>query len=136
MDVVASNTNLIFGNESLDQEHGRLNDDLDIMVKATHLEPYNAATANQLALNLFDHLLDHFNHEEEWMIEIGFQFRKSHKMQHDNFTTVIRSIIGDLDADTTRKSATILSNFIQEWMVNHTIHADHLLHWQVKGSTL
>ncbi len=71
----------------------------------------------RLALEFSSYCDDHFVMEEEFMRDIGYPQRMSHKSDHDQMLADLDKIIGHVHSNI--EASTVMADFIYRWTANH-----------------
>lgn len=75
------------------------------------------------------HALEHFNTENQWMIESGFPAAQCHMEEHENVLASIREVRADFDAQLAKD----LGMALMDWFPGHADYLDSALAtWMVK----
>lgn len=118
------------GVESVDVQHKQI---FDISEKAYNLlqndfcpEKFDAAL--KIIVELKEHVIYHFNSEEEYMKSIGYKELPAHRKEHE---AVIKKVNGiDFGKFDRSKNTELLSvvDFVVNWTSNHILTRDKLIH--------
>jgi hemerythrin len=117
------------GIEFIDQEHSRLfeiaNEAYELLTNQFIPDKYDYIV--KVIEELRDYTQYHFNHEEEYMNQIGYKRILSQKVAHDDFIQKINDF--DLDSiDENQKDALLeLLDFLNTWLVEHIYKRDKLI---------
>ncbi len=117
------------GIEFIDQEHARL---FSICGEAYEL------LTNDFIPDKYDYILSllqelknytkyHFQHEEEYMISIGYMRLLSQKVDHADFIEKMDGFDTDNIDENQKSSLLELINFLNDWLVGHIFGKDKLI---------
>lgn len=114
------------GIELIDREHKRLFEIADEAYQILHNEfiPDKYDNMCDILDKLKEYTLMHFEHEEQYMEEIGYSKILSQKVQHQEFREKLDTVdLNDVDKDPEAALQDILT-FLTEWLVDHIMHLD------------
>lgn len=114
------------GIELIDKEHKRLFEIADEAYQILHNEfiPDKYDNMCDILDKLKEYTLMHFEHEEQYMEEIGYSKILSQKVQHHEFREKLDAVdLNDVDKDPEAALQDILT-FLTEWLVDHIMHLD------------
>lgn len=114
------------GIELIDKEHKRLFEIADEAYQILHNEfiPDKYDNMCDILDKLKEYTLMHFEHEEQYMEEIGYSKILSQKVQHQEFREKLDTVdLNDVDKDPEAALQDILT-FLTEWLVDHIMHLD------------
>lgn len=117
------------GIEFIDEEHTKL--------FAIANEAYELLT-NQFIPDKYDYIMEvindlkdytkyHFNHEEEYMLSIGYKRILSQKVEHADFIEKIDSYNPDKIDEGQKDALLELLEFLNTWLVEHILKKDTLI---------
>lgn len=117
------------GIEFIDQEHAKL---FDIANRAYEL------LVNDFIPDKYDYIIEvvnelkdytkyHFNHEEEYMISIGYKRLLSQKVSHEDFVEKLLEYRAEEIDERQRESLLELLEFLNNWLVEHILKKDKLI---------
>ena len=113
----------------MDQEHKRL---FEIAEEAYQLQqnefiPDKYDNIVTILENLRDYTKFHFEHEENYMKEIGYKGMFTQKVQHDAFIAKLEGLdLESLDENSDEAISDILT-FLTDWLVEHILNVDKLI---------
>jgi hemerythrin len=114
-------------NFKLDKEHQEL---FNIAREALHIskikddEQEISTKLKEIISKLFDYIKTHFVHEEDYMKKINYPELEEHKFLHKNITTMLTSLISDLNKLKLSEIGLSLFNFIEEYFIKHIVNED------------
>lgn len=117
------------GIDFVDQEHKRL---FEIAEEAYQLQqnefiPDKYDNIVTILENLRDYTKFHFDHEENYMKEIGYKGMFTQKVQHDAFIAKLEGLdLESLDENSDEAISDILT-FLTDWLVEHILNVDKLI---------
>lgn len=117
------------GIDFIDQEHTKL---FEIANEAYEL------LTNQFIPDKYDYIMDlvndlkdytqyHFNHEQEYMNNIGYKRIFSQKVAHDDFIEKLNAYDSDSVDENQKESLLELLEFLNTWLVDHILKSDTLI---------
>lgn len=117
------------GIEQIDMEHRKLFEIADRLYTLKHEEfiPDKYDNIREILCELRDYTMTHFEHEEAYMMSIGYKRMFTQKSQHD----ALRELINDWDLDAIDENQDeaideILKT-VTDWLVNHILNEDKLI---------
>lgn len=117
------------GIEQIDTEHRKLFEIADRLYTLKHEEfiPDKYDNIREILCELRDYTMTHFEHEEAYMMSIGYKKMFTQKSQHD----ALRELINDWDLDAIDENQDeaideILKT-VTDWLVNHILNEDKLI---------
>lgn len=117
----AWNAKYSLGNAQIDAEHqGLVELANDIATFASHGE--NAARVRRDILALYEHMRVHFQHEDEYMLRLGYPRYEEHKKQHAEILAAMNAIMkhsDNLDALVYK-----LKQLMHAWVRGHILGQD------------
>lgn len=117
------------GIERIDQEHRRLFEIAEELYELKNEEfiPDKYDNIRHILEELRDYTLTHFEHEEEYMKEIGYKRMFTQVSQHN----ALRETIGNWDLDVIDEdqdqAIDEMLELITDWLVNHILNEDKLI---------
>lgn len=114
-------------NFKLDKEHQEL---FNIARETLHIskikddEQEISTKLKEIISKLFDYIKTHFVHEEDYMKKINYPELEEHKFLHKNITTMLTSLISDLNKLKLSEIGLSLFNFIEEYFIKHIVNED------------
>lgn len=117
------------GIERIDQEHKRLFEIAEELYELKNEEfiPDKYDNIRHILEELRDYTLTHFEHEEEYMKEIGYKRMFTQVSQHN----ALRETIGSWDLDVIDEdqdqAIDEMLELITDWLVNHILNEDKLI---------
>jgi hemerythrin len=115
------NAKYSIGNAQIDAEHqGLIELANDIATFASHGE--KVARVRKDILALYEHMRVHFQHENEYMLQLGYPRYEEHKKQHEEILTAMNAIIkhsDNLDALVYK-----LKQLMHAWVRGHVLAQD------------
>jgi hemerythrin len=117
------------GIEFIDQEHAKLfdiaNRAYELLVNDFIPDKYDYIV--EVINELKDYTKYHFNHEEEYMISIGYKRLLSQKVSHEDFIEKLGEYRAE-DIDENQKESLLeLLDFLNTWLVEHIFKKDKLI---------
>ncbi|MCX7903409.1 MAG: bacteriohemerythrin [Caloramator sp.] len=114
------------GVENIDQQHKHLieiaNRVYDAHKNQFYVDKYDKIV--EILKELKDYTIYHFDEEEKFMKEIGYEGYFMHKIEHQKFIEKIQAIdLEKIDEDQDKYLLDIF-NFIADWLVNHILEED------------
>ncbi len=117
------------GIDFIDEEHTKL---FSIANKA-----YEVLT-NEFIPDKYDYILEvinelkdytqyHFDHEESYMMSIGYKRLLSQKVAHDDFVAKLGEYNADTIDENQKESLLELVDFLNNWLVEHIFKKDKLI---------
>ncbi|QOG12966.1 bacteriohemerythrin [Arcobacter sp. FWKO B] len=77
-----------------------------------------------IIIELYDYMKIHFEHEENFMKEIGYIDFDEHKMIHENIIIQINDFIKQISTLSLEEFERKLIEYIDIWLVNHIVYED------------
>lgn len=110
--------------EEIDLQHKKLLLIAQELYEVTQgsLENYKLSMS-KIIKKLTDYTVYHFNHEEQFMRNYGYELADFHKSQHDNFVREITSQIEKLD-DASTSDGQKFYDYLVKWILNHIARSD------------
>lgn len=121
------------GIELIDKEHGRLFELAEETYQISKQEfiPDKYDQIQSLLQELKDYTIMHFEHEEQYMEEIGHKKFYTQKIQHEGFRRKLEELtkLDDLDGDLEDQERVVedILKFLTDWLVNHILNNDKLI---------
>lgn len=113
------------GNELLDEEHKKL---FDIAIKALDYHNTDIKSHVRLTINeLYSYMKTHFEHEEEYMLEINYSGYEEHKRIHEEIIEQMNKFIKLLPQLKIVEFEKKLIEYMDIWLINHILHEDKKL---------
>lgn len=114
------------GVESIDQQHKHLieiaNRVYDALKNQFYVDKYDKIV--EILKELKDYTIYHFDEEEKFMKEIGYEGYFMHKIEHQKFIEKVQAIdLEKIDEDQDKYLLDIF-NFIADWLVKHILEKD------------
>lgn len=111
------------GQEMIDEEHKRL---FAIAAKALnyHQNGHAKSFAKQTVKELHDYMYEHFEHEEGYMQEIGFDELEYHKKLHKKIMQQLGIFLQEVPTMDRESFERKLIEYIDIWLVHHIIVED------------
>lgn len=117
------------GIEMIDREHKRLFEIADQLytLKNEEFIPDKYDNIRQILEELKDYTMTHFEHEEAYMVSIGYKRMFTQKVQHDAMREIING--WDLEAIDENQEEAIgdMLKTVTDWLVNHILNQDKLI---------
>ena len=109
------------GNAEIDAEHQRL---IELANDVASLAANNEKLARikQDIVALYDYVKTHFQHEEEYMLELGYPQYEEHKKLHEGIIAEMNTIMkhsGNLDVLVYK-----FKRLMNAWVLEHILHED------------
>jgi hemerythrin-like metal-binding protein/PAS domain S-box-containing protein len=127
MSILTWNDQLLVGIESVDNQHRHL------VVLINRLDELNALGADlqtvlETVKQLVDYTVDHFQHEEQLMMEAGFnpRMQAQHCQQHQEFIDKMQQVHVEAQSDVSVISKDLL-DFLVDWLCHHILKTDKLM---------
>ncbi len=115
------NAKYSIGNAEIDAEHQRLielaNDIANLTASGAKL-----ARIKEDIVALYDYVKTHFQHEEEYMLQLGYPGHEEHKKLHEGIIAEMNSIMkhsGNLEALVYK-----FKRLMHVWVLEHILHED------------
>lgn len=117
------------GIDFIDQEHAKLfsicNEIYELLTNDFIPDKYDYIVS--VLMGLKDYTKYHFQHEEEYMISVGYKRLLSQKVEHAEFVEKLENFdIANIDEDQ-KASLLELIDFLNEWLVGHIYLKDKLI---------
>lgn len=114
------------GVEKIDNQHKHLveiaNKAYEVLKNDIYVDKFDKIV--EILKELEDYTVYHFESEEEYMKEIGYDGYFLHKIEHKQFVEKIKSIdLNKVDVEQDKHLLEIL-NFIVDWLVKHILEKD------------
>lgn len=117
------------GIEFIDQEHSKLfdiaNRAYELLVNEFIPDKYDYIV--EVVNELKDYTKYHFNHEEEYMVSIGYKRLLSQKVSHEDFVEKLGEYRAEDIDERQRESLLELLEFLNNWLVEHILKKDKLI---------
>jgi hemerythrin len=117
------------GIEFIDQEHSRLfeiaNDAYELLKNEFMPDKYD--DISNLIKSLKEYTKYHFDHEEEYMISIGYKRVLSQKVAHNDFIDKLDEFSSDKIDESQKETLLELLDFLNNWLVEHIFRKDKLI---------
>ena len=116
----------LIGIPEIDKEHEHLFELLNATNAALHVENADVAGITSRLLNeLYEYAINHFAHEEAYMLEIDDPELSRQTVEHEAFREKVTSALaaGDLTLDTAKD----LLTFLAKWLYRHILGSDVLI---------
>ncbi len=117
------------GIEFIDQEHAKLfsicNEAYELLTNDFISDKYDYIL--RVLQELKNYTKYHFQHEEEYMISIGYKRLLSQKVDHDDFIEKLGGFDMDSIDENQKTSLLELLDFLNEWLVSHIYKKDKLI---------
>ena len=116
----------LIGVPEIDDEHEHLFELLNKTDAALHNTDADVATITSRLLNeLYEYAINHFAHEEAYMLSIDDPELNRQTVEHEAFREKITSVMaaGDLTLDTAKE----LLTFLAKWLYRHILGSDILI---------
>ncbi len=117
------------GIEFVDQEHAKLfsiaNDAYELLMNQFIPDKYDYIL--QVIQELKDYTKYHFQHEEEYMISIGYKRLLSQKVDHADFIEKLDNIDTTSIDENQRDILLDLLEFLNSWLIGHIYKKDKLI---------
>lgn len=127
MSILTWNDQLLVGIDSVDNQHRHL------VALINRLDELNALGADlqtvlETVKQLVDYTVDHFQHEEQLMMEAGFNLRMQaqHCQQHQEFIDKMQQVHVEAQSDVSVLSKDLL-DFLVDWLCHHILKTDKLM---------
>lgn len=108
------------GDADIDRQHRELFELADQVIRVTDHEALVG-----LMMSLYQHLRQHFGHEEDLMRRLAYPAYQQHKALHDLMITQLNTMAAEVAAG--RWSRESLSLFMNGWVVGHVREHDSRL---------
>lgn len=117
------------GIKQIDEEHRRLFEIADELyeLKCEEFIPDKYDNIRQILEEMREYTLTHFEHEEAYMMSIGYKRMFTQKSQHDALKETING--WNLDAIDENQDEAIeeMLHIVTDWLVNHILNEDKLI---------
>jgi hemerythrin len=117
------------GIDFIDEEHSKLFDIAnrahDLLVNDFIPDKYDYIV--EVINELKDYTKYHFNHEEEYMVSIGYKRLLSQKVSHEDFVEKLGEYRAEDIDERQRESLLELLDFLNNWLVEHILKKDKLI---------
>ncbi len=117
------------GIESIDKEHKQLFSTMNKLLEISENEDKSEWVCRQGVKYLKNHALEHFEHEEEYMLSINYSEYEIHKRLHDDFRYKTLPAL-DAELENSRFSTEAIRHFLGVcigWVVSHTQTEDQAI---------
>lgn len=117
------------GIELIDREHKRLFEIADEAYEILNNEfiPDKYDNMCEILDKLKEYTMMHFEHEEQYMEEIGYTKFFSQKVQHEEFREKLELVdLNEADENPEEALQDILT-FLTDWLINHIMHMDKMI---------
>lgn len=111
------------GIEAIDRDHRRIIENYE---KLYHLMKTGQGHAyyEELLLFLSEYINVHFENEERFQIEIGYNLYEAHKKRHEFFKEKITSFIDSKREPVSNQDLIKLNLFVKDWLIQHIFFED------------
>jgi hemerythrin len=117
------------GIDFIDQEHAKLfsiaNEAYELLMDQFIPDKYDYIV--EVIQQLKDYTKFHFQHEEEYMLSIGYKRYLSQKVAHTDFIEKIESFDTNIIDEKQKETLLELLDFLNEWLINHIFKKDKLI---------
>ncbi|MDX8126251.1 bacteriohemerythrin [Methylomonas sp. OY6] len=127
MSILTWNDQLLVGIESVDNQHRQL------VALINRLDELNALGADlqtvlETVKQLVEYTVEHFQHEEQLMMEAGFnpRMQDQHCQQHQEFIDKMQQVHVEAQSDVSVISKDLL-DFLVDWLCHHILKTDKLM---------
>ncbi|PKD42201.1 bacteriohemerythrin [Methylomonas sp. EFPC1] len=127
MSILTWNDQLLVGIESVDNQHRHL------VALINRLDELNALGADlqtvlETVKQLVEYTVEHFQHEEQLMMEAGFnpRMQDQHCQQHQEFIDKMQQVHVEAQSDVSVISKDLL-DFLVDWLCHHILKTDKLM---------
>ncbi|WP_445366322.1 bacteriohemerythrin [Methylomonas sp. BW4-1] len=127
MSILTWNDQLLVGIESVDNQHRHL------VALINRLDELNALGADlqtmlETVKQLVEYTVEHFQHEEQLMMEAGFnpRMQDQHCQQHQEFIDKMQQVHVEAQSDVSVLSKDLL-DFLVDWLCHHILKTDKLM---------
>jgi hemerythrin-like metal-binding protein len=120
--LIEWNAGVSVGFGPIDEQHKRLFDVMNDLDEAVQAGMGDAITS-QLFAELTDYFVEHFETEEQYMIEYVYPSYSPQKEQHDFFVSKVKEFKARADAGQQRVAEEVLT-FLRDWFLNHILKLD------------
>lgn len=114
------------GIDQIDQEHTHLFEIAEQLYQLCQNEylfdKFDEIVAVLDELKEYTHF--HFNHEEEYMVSIGYKKLFTQKVQHNAFCEKLDAINLEEVDDNQQKTIEDLLKFVTDWLIHHILETD------------
>ncbi len=109
-------------NQLLDEEHEQL---FNIALKSLNYHGTNIKTHVKITVNeLYEYMKTHFNHEEEYLVQIGYPLLEEHRAIHENIIEQMNAFIKKLPTLSIINFEKKLIEYMDIWLINHILYED------------
>jgi hemerythrin len=112
------------GVKELDEQHKKIIEIINRISQIIDKNNFNDEDVGKIFVELKDYADYHFTNEEIYFREFDFDKTESHIKEHDDYRQKIEQMEGDYYSDKKKKIISDLSNFINQWWINHIIGTD------------
>ncbi|MBD9361128.1 bacteriohemerythrin [Methylomonas fluvii] len=127
MSILTWNDQLLVGIDSVDNQHRHL------VALINRLDELNALGADlqtvlETVKQLVEYTVEHFQHEEQLMMEAGFnpRMQDQHCQQHQEFIDKMQQVHVEAQSDVSVISKDLL-DFLVDWLCHHILKTDKLM---------
>ena len=111
------------GVEAIDQDHRRIIENYEKLYQLMKTGQGHAYY-EELLLFLSDYINVHFENEERFQIEIGYNLYEAHKKRHEFFKEKITSFIDAKHEPVSNQDLIKLNLFVKDWLIQHIFFED------------
>lgn len=111
------------GVESIDRDHRKIIENYEKLYQLMKTGEGHTFY-EELLLFLTDYINVHFENEEQFQIEIGYNLYEDHKKRHDFFKEKITSFIDTKQESVSNYDLIKLNLFVKDWLIQHIFVQD------------
>lgn len=111
------------GVEAIDRDHRRIIENYEKLYQLMKTGQGHAYY-EELLLFLSDYINVHFENEERFQIEIGYNLYEAHKKRHEFFKEKITSFIDAKHEPVSNQDLIKLNLFVKDWLIQHIFFED------------
>jgi len=111
------------GVEAIDRDHRRIIENYEKLYQLMKTGQGHAYY-EELLLFLSDYINVHFENEERFQIEIGYNLYEAHKKRHEFFKEKITSFIDAKHETVSNQDLIKLNLFVKDWLIQHIFFED------------
>lgn len=118
-------TDFSIGIESIDEEHRRLFETINLIHNALIFEEPKFNELQTHFQKLIDYTIYHFGHEEEIMKKLNYPKLKEHKAEHDKLVDDVYDYVKKIEEHSPKVNSHDILDFLEHWV------KDHILEWDL-----
>lgn len=123
--TIAWMPNLSVNDSQIDEQHKQLISKINELLEATKTGK-GKEKINEIINFLGQYTINHFSHEERYMIEHHYPELDSHKKIHEEFIKKFLEFKNKISKEGASASLTIeVQHFLGDWLINHIGKEDH-----------